>query len=145
MIRLMTTFNGKLAPGGLFNASTRTYIKACRSLNGGRHPHKPDLGAIDNLIMNNLRNMRCKVVQLELPDGTFRISFQDFLEHAYSVKWNDPRFKYPRWYCPIQYWESDNPIEPEAPTVREEQHTQQQASLFDNQELQSLAQVGRWG
>ena len=33
----------------------------------------------------------------------------------------------------------------EAPTAREEQHTQQQASLFDNQELQSLAQVGRWG
>ena len=31
------------------------------------------------------------------------------------------------------------------PTAREEQHTQQQASLFDNQELQSLAQVGRWG
>ena len=33
----------------------------------------------------------------------------------------------------------------EAPTAREEQHTQQQASLFDNQELQNLAQVGRWG
>ena len=33
----------------------------------------------------------------------------------------------------------------ETPTAREEQHTQQQASLFDNQELQSLAQVGRWG
>ncbi len=33
----------------------------------------------------------------------------------------------------------------EAPTARAEQHTQQQASLFDNQELQSLAQVGRWG
>ncbi len=33
----------------------------------------------------------------------------------------------------------------ETPTAREEQHTQQQASLFDNQELQNLAQVGRWG
>ena len=32
----------------------------------------------------------------------------------------------------------------EAPTARAEQ-PQQQASLFDNQELQSLAQVGRWG
>ena len=32
----------------------------------------------------------------------------------------------------------------EAPTAREEQHTQQQAILFDTQELQSLAQMGRW-
>jgi hypothetical protein len=32
----------------------------------------------------------------------------------------------------------------EAPTAREEQHTQQQASLFCDQELQSLAQMGRW-
>ncbi len=32
----------------------------------------------------------------------------------------------------------------EAPTARAEQ-PQQQASLFDNQELQDLAQVGRWG
>lgn len=29
-------------------------------------------------------------------------------------------------------------------TAREEQHTQQQASLFDNQELQDLALSGRW-
>ena len=34
----------------------------------------------------------------------------------------------------------------EAPTAREEQPTQQQqASLFDQIELQDLAQVGRWG
>lgn len=33
----------------------------------------------------------------------------------------------------------------ETPTAREEQPQQQQAILFDNQELQSLAQVGRWG
>jgi hypothetical protein len=33
----------------------------------------------------------------------------------------------------------------EKTTAREEQHTQQQASLFCDQELQSLAQVGRWG
>ena len=31
----------------------------------------------------------------------------------------------------------------EAPTAREEQHTQQQASLFDTQELQDLAMSGR--
>ena len=32
----------------------------------------------------------------------------------------------------------------EALTAREEQHTQQQASLFCDQELQNLAQMGRW-
>ena len=32
----------------------------------------------------------------------------------------------------------------ETPTAREEQHTQQQASLFDTQELQDLAMSGRW-
>ena len=143
MIQLRTYFNGKPAPGGLFDVSTRTYIKACRSLNGGHHPHKPDLGAIDNQILNELRNLRCKVIQLELPDGTFRISFQDFLEHAYSVKWNDPRFKYARWYCPIQNWESESLVRYEAPTAREEQPQRQQAILFNTQELQDLALSGR--
>ena len=32
----------------------------------------------------------------------------------------------------------------EKTTAREEHPTQQQASLFDNQELQNLAQMGRW-
>ena len=140
MIQLRTYFNDQPAPGGLLDASTKTYIKACRSFNGGRHPHKPDLGAIDNIILNTLRNIRCKVIQLELPDGTFRISFQNFLDHAYSIQWNDPRFKYPRWYCPMQYWESDNPIKPEESTAREAE----QGSLFGASELQDLAMSGRW-
>ncbi|MGE4445596.1 MAG: hypothetical protein AB7C92_02980 [Synergistaceae bacterium] len=140
MIKLLTTFNDHPAPGGLFDVNTRTYIKACHNQNGGKHPHKPDLGGIDNIILNNLRNMRCKVIQLELPDGTFRISFQDFLDHAYSIKWNDPRFKYARWYCPMQYWESDNPTKPEESTARESE----QGSLFGASELQDLAMSGRW-
>lgn len=139
MIKLMTSFDGKPAPGGLFDPVTAIYYKACRSFNGGQHPHHFDLGGIDAPVIQKLKALGCQKIVLELPGATYEISFSDFLRNAYPVTWNDPRFPYARWYCPAVRWNSESLIRCEAPTAQEEQQT----SLFNAQELQGLAQSER--
>ena len=140
MMKLMTIFNGRPAPGGLFDPTTKTYVKACRSQNGGQHPHRYDLGGIDAPIVERLKTLGCKTVILELPSGTFEIPFEKFLENGYPQKWNDPRFPSARWYCQARHWNGETPVRLEAPTARQAE----QASLFSNAELQTVAQAGRW-
>ena len=139
MIKLMTTFNGRPAPGGMFDPTTKTYYKACRSQNGGQHPHRYDYGGIDDPIVQRLKALECKIIILELPGGTFEIPFQIFLKCGYSQRWNDPRFTHARWYCQARHWNSDYTEQYEAPTTRQAE----QASLFGASELQDLALSGR--
>lgn len=140
MIKLLTTFSGKPAPGGLFDPTTKTYTKACRSQNGGQHPHRYDLGGIDDPIIKRLAELACQKIVLELPGGTFEIPFQIFLKCGYSQRWNDPRFTHARWYCQARHWNNDYTTEQhEAPTTRQAE----QSSLFGASELQDLALSGR--
>ena len=139
MIKLMTSFSGKPAPGGLFDPTTKTYTKACRSQNGGQHPHRYDLGGIDDPIIKRLAELACQKIVLELPGGTFEIPFQIFLEYGYSQRWNDPRFPNPRWYCQARHWNNDYTAGHETPITRQAE----QSSLFGASELQDLALSGR--
>lgn len=139
MIKLLTTFNGKPAPGGLFDPTTKTYTKACRSQNGGQHPHRYDLGGIDDPIIKRLAELACQKIVLELPGGTFEIPFQIFLEYGYPQKWNDTRFPHARWYCQARHWNNDYTAGHEAPITQQAE----QSSLFGASELQDLALSGR--
>lgn len=144
MIKLMTSFSGKPAPGGLFDPTTKTYTKACRSQNGGQHPHRYDLGGLDDPIVQRLKALECKIIILELPGGTFEIPFQIFLEYGYSQRWNDPRFPHARWYCQARHWNSEHLVRLETPCTEEQTKTEQrQASLFEPTELQNIAGVER--
>jgi hypothetical protein len=145
MIKLMTTFDGRPAPGGLYDTVTGTYYKACRSQNGGQHPHRFDLGALDAPIVERLKNLECQKIVLELPGDTFEISFADFLKQGYTQTWNDPRFPFERWYCQARHWNADHLVRFETPCKEEQpEPKQKQASLFEARELQVLAQSGRW-
>lgn len=145
IIKLATVFNGRPAPGGLFDPTTKTYTKACRSQNGGQHPHRYDLGGIDDPIIKRLAELACQKIVLELPGGTFEIPFQIFLEYGYPQKWNDTRFPHARWYCQARHWNSEHLVRLETP-CKEEQSTpeRKQSTLFESAELQSLAMSGRW-
>ena len=140
MIKLLTTFNGKPAPGGLFDPTTKTYTKACRSQNGGQHPHRFDLGALDAPIVERLKELSCNKIILELPGATYEIPFKKFLENGYPQKWNDARFPHARWYCQARHWNNDYIAGHEAPITRQSE----QSSLFGASELQDLAMSGRW-
>ena len=139
MIKLTTMFAGNVAPGGLFDPTTKTYTKACRSQNGGQHPHRYDLGGIDDPIIKRLAELACQKIVLELPGGTFEIPFQIFLEYGYPQKWNDTRFPHARWYCQARHWNNDYTAGHEAPITRQSE----QSSLFGASELQDLAMSGR--
>lgn len=145
MIRLMTTFNGKPAPGGLYDPTTATFYKSCRSLSGGQHPHRYDLGGLDSPVVERLKNLKCKKVVLEIPGATYEIPFEKFLEKGYPQKWSDTRFPHARWYCQARHWNSEHLVRLETP-CKEEQSTpeRKQSTLFESAELQSLAMSGRW-
>jgi len=139
MIKLTTIYAGNVAPGGLFDPTTKTYTKACRSQNGGQHPHRYDLGGIDDPIIKRLAELACQKIVLELPGGTFEIPFQIFLEYGYPQKWNDTRFPHARWYCQARHWNNDYTAGHEAPITQQSE----QSSLFGASELQDLALSGR--
>lgn len=144
MIRLMTSFNGKPAIGGLFDPTTKTYTKACRSQNGGQHPHRYDLGGIDDPIIKRLAELACQKIVLELPGATYEILFKKFLENGYPQKWNDPRFPHARWYCQARHWNSEHLVRLETPCKEEQTETEQkQASLFGVEELREVAGQSR--
>ena len=139
MIKLLTSFNGEPAPGGLFDPTTKTYTKACRSQNGGQHPHRYDLGGIDDPIIKRLAELACQKIVLEIPGASYEIPFERFLEYGYSQRWNDHRFPNPRWYCQARHWNNDYIAGHEAPITRQSE----QSSLFGASELQDLALSGR--
>lgn len=148
MIRLMTSFDGKPAPGGLYDPISKKYIKACRKANAGFHPHKYALGGFDDPVIQKLIELGCQQIQLEIATGVYTIPFQTFLEHGFSQRWRDTRYHFPRWYCPIDKWQSDHQMvinRPVEVTPLQTPQEQKQASLFGASELQDLAQVGRWG
>ena len=139
MIKLLTTFNGKPAPGGLFDPTTAIFYKACRSLSGGQHPHRPDLGGLDSPVVERLIAFRCEKIVLEIPGASYEIPFERFLEYGYSQRWNDPRFPNPRWYCQARHWNNDYTAGHETPITRQAE----QASLFCAEELQDLSMKER--
>ncbi len=140
MIKLTTMFAGNVAPGGLFDPTTKTYTKACRSQNGGQHPHRYDLGGIDDPIIKRLAELACQKIVLEIPGASYEIPFERFLKYGYSQRWNDPRFPNPRWYCQARHWNSEHLVRLETPYTEEQTKTEQkQASLFGPTELQNIA------
>ena len=140
MIKLLTTFNGKPATGGLFDPTTATFYKSCRSLNGGQHPHRLDLGGLDAPVVERLKSLKCEKVILEIPGATYEIPFKKFLENGYPQKWNDTRFPHARWYCQARHWNSEHLVRLETPYTEEQTKTEQkQASLFEPTELQNIA------
>jgi hypothetical protein len=140
MIRLMTSFNGKPAIGGLFDPTTAIFYKACRSLSGGQHPHRPDLGGLDSPVVERLIAFRCEKIVLEIPGASYEIPFERFLENGYPQKWNDTRFPHARWYCQARHWNSEHLVRLETPYTEEQTKTEQkQASLFEPTELQNIA------
>lgn len=140
MIKLTTLYAGNVAPGGLFDPTTKTYTKACRSQNGGQHPHRYDLGGIDDPIIKRLAELACQKIVLEIPGASYEIPFERFLEYGYSQRWNDPRFPHARWYCQARHWNSEHLVRLETPCTEEQTKTEQrQASLFEPTELQNIA------
>jgi hypothetical protein len=117
--------------------------------------------AVDVALLNQA--MEYNATALEIRETTltgsqrvYRIALTDIQKHAkhvtlagihrftFSLAWCELVSGLPEEWQIIEHarWLTS---QKEAPTAREEQHTQQQASLFDTQELQDLAQVGRWG
>ncbi len=140
MIKLTTLYAGNVAPGGLYDPTTKTYTKACRSQNGGQHPHRYDLGGIDDPIIKRLAELACQKIVLEIPGASYEIPFERFLEYGYSQRWNDPRFPHARWYCQARHWNSEHLVRLETPYTEEQTKTEQkQASLFEPTELQNIA------
>ena len=109
IIKLFTLYDNKPAPGGLYYTETKTYVKVVRASHGGTHPYRLDYGGFDDPIIQKLKEFCCENIELQLPFGTFRISFEDFIGFGYHKKWNDGRFLYPRWYCSAGHWRSDSP------------------------------------
>lgn len=104
MVRLITQFNGQEAPSGVYNPANHTFTKKNKNPLAGRHPHKNDLGGFDKPIIEYLKSLDCKLIELVLQSGTYYISFDDFISKSYEIKWKDTRFQYPRLYCPASYW-----------------------------------------
>ena len=147
MIRLTTLYAGNIAPAGVFDPISKKYIKACRKANAGYHPHRYALGGFDDPIVHKLKELGCQTIQLEIATGIYTVPFETFLEYGFSQRWNDPRFHFARWYCPIDRWQSDHQMTigrhvEEAPKTAQ---AAEQACLFDIQELQRAAeQERRW-
>ncbi len=133
-ILLYTTFNGKPVIGGSYNPLKRLYVKKCKHVNAGKHPHKCAYGGIDDDIIQQLEQHGCRTMQLCLADGTVLfIRFEVFKAQGFSVNWRDPRFG-PRWYAPSHLWdgtlEEAKAAKMEAPAP-ERRKEKEQLSLFD--------------
>ena len=139
-IQLTTTYNGKPAPGGVFDTDTNTYLKICRARNAGFHPYRRDVGGIDAPVIEYLKEHNCVQIEIHNAAGVFCISFADFLKYGYSQKWKDTRFQDARHYCPAKFWNAETPVKEEAVTTPEPS----QACLFDNAALQDVAMKSRW-
>ncbi|MCE5183071.1 MAG: hypothetical protein LLF77_00905 [Synergistaceae bacterium] len=116
--------------------------------------------ALDISLLNEA--IEAGATQLEIREKTltgsqraYKIALRDIQKHARHVTLAGiPRYAFSLAWCelvsglpePWQITEHARWIasQSKTPTAREEQHTQQQASLFCDQELQSLAQMGRW-
>ena len=142
MIKLTTLYAGNVAPGGLYDPISKKYIKACGKANAGFHPHKYALGGFDDPVIQKLTELGCQQIQLEIATGVYTIPFQTFLEHGFSQRWRDTRYHFPRWYCPLDKWQSDHQViinRPAEEAPLRERQEQRQASLFEPTELQNIA------
>jgi len=110
---LMSSFNGRPAPGGIFEESTRIYRKQlpCRAFFWPLKSYP-----IDAPIVEQLKNLGCEMLVLEVikNDGCserYSVKFDVFLEKSTLVDWpqkGDPRFPVRR-YLPLEFWEKDEP------------------------------------
>lgn len=146
MIKLTTLYAGNVAPGGLYDPISKKYIKACGKANAGFHPHKYALGGFDDPVIQKLIELGCQQIQLEIATGVYTIPFQTFLEHGFSQLWRDTRYHFPRWYCPLDKWQSDHQViinRPAEEAPLRERQEQRQASLFGAEELREVAGQSR--
>lgn len=102
-MKLSTTYAGRPAPGGEFYPKEKKYCKVIRSQTGGVHPYRDGIGGIDDGIIEQLKSLGCRTIQLVLPGGTYFASFSRFIAHAFRVNWKDGRFPV-RWYAPSSCW-----------------------------------------
>lgn len=120
---LMSSFNGRPAPGGIFEESTKTFRKQLPS----RAFYWP-LRAypIDEPIVQQLRNLQCETVALDVIDSdgcaeSYSVKFDVFLEKSKLVDWpskGDPRFPVRR-YLALEFWHEG---EPQSPKEQEGQY-----------------------
>ena len=103
---LQTTYSGKEAPGGVFDSWSRHYLKKCKKENAGKHPHRDAYGGLDEGVVEQLRQLDCAAVWLELSDGRrYRCDFEVFVANSFAVAWKDGRFSDRRLYLDAHHWE----------------------------------------
>ena len=80
-------------------------MKKCKKENAGRHPYRDALGGVDKSVFEQLHQLGCVVMWLELSDGRrLRCPFEVFAAYSFRVDWRDGRFP-PRHYLDASYWE----------------------------------------
>ncbi len=105
-VLLRTTFDGRPAPGGVFDKPSCHFLKKCKKENAGRHPRQDALGGIDESVVEQLRRLDCVAIWLELADGSrYRCPFEVFLANSFAVAWKDARFSDRRLYLASHHWE----------------------------------------
>lgn len=145
ILKIPTIYNGSEVLGGILNTETQVFVKRARSATAGKHPHLPHYGGIDSNILDVLKDQGCRYMELHIPTGSFYITFEDFLKYGYSIKWKNPVFYYPRYYCPIQHWSrtKEDMIVRAREFKPQPKPTEEQVSLFCAEELQDLSRKER--
>lgn len=121
-----------------------------------RQGYAVDVSLLNEAIEAGATRLEIRETTLTGSQRVYRIPLTDIQKYARHVTLAGiPRYAFSLSWCTLvsglhERWQIVEHArwiasQSEKTTTREEQHTQQQASLFDNQELQSLAQVGRWG
>lgn len=105
---LMSSFNGKPAPGGVFSPITRTFCKRV----GEKAFYWPEKAyPVDEPIVKKLKELECQtmlMVVIKKDDSceTFKVDFNTFLEKSTKINWplrGDNRFPVRR-YLSMDYW-----------------------------------------
>lgn len=145
ILKIPTIYNGAEVLGGILNTETRVFVKRAHNVNAGKHPHLPHYGGIDSNILDVLKDQGCIYMELHVPTGSFYITFEGFLKFSYPIKWKNPVFYYPRYYCPIQHWSrtKEDMIMRARESKQKPKLKEEQASLFCPEELQDLSMKER--
>jgi len=106
---LMSSFNGKPAPGGIFDPATRIYCKRI----GEKAYYWPEKAyPVDQPVVNKLQELECQtmlmvVVKKDNSCETFQVNFNYFLKNSRKIDWplrGDNRFPVRR-YLSLSCWE----------------------------------------
>ncbi|MGI6784148.1 MAG: hypothetical protein ACOX5A_07950 [Aminivibrio sp.] len=145
-VMLQTSYNGRPAPGGIYNPKTGHYVKACKNPAAGKHPYRLSFGGIDDLILEELKRLGCRTMTLKLGDGaTYHTDFNTFKENAFPIRWKDPRFTGgPRWYLDGQHWANEGGAQDEALRVqREADKRRQEVEAIRSEQMVLFSDEGK--